>query len=79
MVWTSISGTALYLAGNLLFKSYVVGRAALSYIIGLGLLAMLVSFSSHVSPLLISAATIVVMMLVTILELPGQASRHKAH
>ncbi|MBB6470029.1 low temperature requirement protein A [Aminobacter carboxidus] len=79
VIWTSIGGTALYLVGNLLFKFYVVGRAPLSHIIGLGLLAAMLPFASHMSPLLIGAATTVVMVLVTILELRGQPSGHQAH
>jgi low temperature requirement protein LtrA len=78
VIWTSVGGSALYLIGNLLFKRYVVGRAPLSHIIGLGLLAALVPFASHMSPLLLGAATTVVMVLVTILELRGQPAKHQA-
>lgn len=76
VIWTSIGGSALYLVGNLLFKRYVVGRAPLSHIIGLAILAAMVPFASHMSPLLIGAATTGVMVLVTVLELRGQPARH---
>ncbi|MCX8569522.1 MULTISPECIES: low temperature requirement protein A [Hyphomicrobiales] len=79
LIWTAIGGSALYLAGNLLFKFYVVGRVPLSHVIGLGILAAMVPFASHMSPLLIGAATTFVMVLVAYLELRGQPSRHHGH
>ncbi|MBA8907248.1 low temperature requirement protein A [Aminobacter ciceronei] len=79
LIWTAIGGSALYLAGNLLFKFYVVGRAPLSHIIGIAILAAMVPFAGHLSPLAIGAATTVVMVLVAVLELRGQPARHHAH
>lgn len=79
VIWTSVGGSALYLAGNLLFKRYVTGRTPLSHIIGLALLAVMVPLAGHVSPLAIGAATTLVLVLVTILELRGRPGRHAAH
>lgn len=79
VIWTSVGGSALYLAGNLLFKRYVTGRTPLSHIIGLVVLGAMVPFASHMSPLLVGAATTAVMVLVTVLELRGQPGRHPAH
>ncbi|MGF7006109.1 low temperature requirement protein A [Aminobacter sp. BE322] len=76
VIWTSVGGTALYLAGNLLFKRYVVGRAPLSHIVGLAMLAALVPVAMFMSPLAIGAATTLVMVLVAYLELRGQPGRH---
>lgn len=76
VIWTSVGGSALYLFGNLLFKRYVTGRTPLSHLIGIAILAALVPLASHMSPLLVGAATTVVMVLVTVLELRGQPGRH---
>lgn len=72
-IWTSIGGTALYLAGNLLFKRYIAGRFPLSHLVGLGLCAMLAFFAAGLSPLALGATTSGILIIVTIWEYFGQA------
>ncbi|PIO44826.1 low temperature requirement protein A [Phyllobacterium zundukense] len=72
-IWTSIGGTALYLAGNLLFKRYIAGRVPLSHLVGLGLCAVLTFFAANLSPLMLGASTSGILIIVTIWEYFGQA------
>ena len=65
---TVIGGPALYLLGVLLFKRVIAGRVPLSHLAGLVLLALLVPAAPHVTPLLLSAATTVVLILVCVWE-----------
>jgi low temperature requirement protein LtrA len=76
-----IGGAALYVLGNLLFKWTVYGRPPLSHMVGLGLLALLIPATPALSPLLLSAATSAVLVLVAVwetlsLRLPGGRTTH---
>ncbi|RJF88068.1 hypothetical protein D3874_14440 [Oleomonas cavernae] len=63
-----IGGPALYLLGNMLFKRLSAPNLPLSHLVGLGLLALLVPAGFFTSPLLLSAATTVVLVAVGIWE-----------
>jgi low temperature requirement protein LtrA len=65
---TLLSGPALYLLGNLLFKRATANRPALSHMVGLGLLVLLVPVSLAVSPLTFSALTTAVLVVVAVWE-----------
>ena len=68
MMAAMLGGPALYLLGNLLFKSTVAAHVPLSHLVGLALLALLVLAADHVSPLLLGAAASAVLVIVAIWE-----------
>lgn len=68
MMAAVLGGPALYLLGNLLFKSTVAAHVPLSHLVGLALLALLVLAADHVSPLLLGAAASAVLVIVAIWE-----------
>jgi low temperature requirement protein LtrA len=68
-----IGGPALYLLGNLLFKRVCADGFARSHLVGLGLLALLVPAVPALSPLLLSAATTLVLVLVAVWETRSSA------
>lgn len=63
-----IGGAALYVLGNLLFKRAVTGRFATSHLIGLGLLGLCALLTPVADPLILSAATALVLVIVAGLE-----------
>ncbi len=63
-----LGGPALYLLGNLLFKRLSAPNFPLSHMVGLGLLALLILTVPVMTPLLLSAATTAVLMLVATWE-----------
>lgn len=63
-----IGGPALYLIGNMLFKRVTAMRFPLSHQVGLGLLLLLVPVTPALSPLLLSGATTMVLVVVAIWE-----------
>jgi low temperature requirement protein LtrA len=63
-----LGGPALYLVGNLLFKRLSAPYVPLSHLVGLGLLSLLVLAVPIVTPLLLSAATTAILMLVAAWE-----------
>ncbi len=63
-----IGGPVLYLIGNMLFKRVTAMRFPLSHQVGLGLLLLLVPASPGLSPLLLSAATTLVLIVVAVWE-----------
>lgn len=65
---TILGGPALYLLGNALFKSTIAGRLPLSHLVGLVLLALPIPAASAMSPLLLSTATTLVLVLVAVWE-----------
>ena len=72
-----LGGPALYLLGNLLFKWLSAPYAPLSHLVGLGLLALLILTVPIATPLLLSAATTAVLMLVATWE--SISLRHSSH
>ena len=63
-----LGGPALYLLGNLLFKRLSAPNLPLSHMAGLGLLALLILAVPVMTPLLLSAATTAVLILVATWE-----------
>ncbi len=63
-----LGGPALYLVGNLLFKATMAGRPPLSHMVGLALLALLVLPAPATSPLLLSALSSLVLVIVGLWE-----------
>ena len=63
-----IGGPALYLLGNLLFKCISANRFALSHQVGLGLLLLLIPAAHVLSPLVLSGATTLVLVIVALWE-----------
>jgi low temperature requirement protein LtrA len=61
-------GPGLYLFGNLIFKRATANSLALSHMVGMALLALLIPVSTAVSPLVFSAATALVLVLVAVWE-----------
>lgn len=63
-----VGGSALYVAGNLLFKQTITGRWPLSHLIGLGLLALVALLTPVVAPLILSLASAVALIVVAAWE-----------
>jgi low temperature requirement protein LtrA len=63
-----IGAPALYLVGNILFKRCSASRLALSHLVGLGLLAALIPASLALSPLALSGATTLALIIVAFWE-----------
>ncbi len=63
-----LGGPALYLVGTALFKRLSASNLPLSHMAGLGLLAVLAAFASHMSPLSLSTGTTAVLILVAVWE-----------
>ena len=63
-----LGGPALYLAGNVFFKRASAKYYPLSHLAGLGLLVLLVPIALHLTPLMLGAATTVVLITVAVWE-----------
>jgi low temperature requirement protein LtrA len=63
-----LSGPALFLVGNILFKRTTADRLPLSHLVGLVVLVLLVPISLVASPLMLAAAAALVLVLVAIWE-----------
>jgi low temperature requirement protein LtrA len=63
-----LGGPALYLTGNVFFKRASAKFYPLSHLVGLGLLALLVPVAMLMTPLMLAAATTVVLVVVAIWE-----------
>jgi low temperature requirement protein LtrA len=63
-----LGGPALYLLGNILFKRTIASRLALSHLVGLALLAGLGAVAASLPPLLLGAASTVVLVIVAAWE-----------
>jgi len=75
-----LGGPALYLFGNALFKRTSSKHVPLSHLGGLGLLALLVPVCGFVTPLILSAGTTTVLIMVAIWEWMSLGRRgHAAH
>jgi low temperature requirement protein LtrA len=59
-----IGGPLLFLIGTILFKRSIRGIFQLSHLVGIGMLIMLIPFAHSLSPLLLSAATTIIMLMV---------------
>ncbi len=65
---TVLLGTALYLAGNLLFKRVIVGQTPMSHVAGLIALGALVPAANYLSPVALSAAAALVLVAIAAWE-----------
>jgi low temperature requirement protein LtrA len=65
---TLLGGPALYLAGNILVKRASAKYYPLSHLVGLGLLAVLVPIAMYLTPLMLGAATTIVLIVVAVWE-----------
>jgi low temperature requirement protein LtrA len=63
-----LGGPALYLVGNIFFKRASARYYPLSHLVGLGLLALLAPVASWLTPLMLGAATTVVLITVAVWE-----------
>ena len=70
-----IGGPLLYLVGVILFKRSIRGHLQPSHLIGIGLLVVLTPFAHLLTPLLLSAATAVIMLTVATWEAISLGSR----
>ncbi len=59
-----IGGPVIYLIGVILFKRSIHGRLQLSHLVGIGLLGALIPVGSSLSPLLLSTAATIVLLIV---------------
>jgi low temperature requirement protein LtrA len=64
-----IGGPALYLFGNLIFKRTNARHFPLSHLVGLGLLAAILPFAWHLSPLILSAGATAALVVVAFWEM----------
>lgn len=63
-----IGGPLLFLIGTLLFKRSIRGTFQLSHLVGIGLLIVLIPFAHFLSPLALSVATTVILLVVAAWE-----------
>jgi len=63
-----IGGPLLFLIGTILFKRSIRGIFQLSHLVGIALLVVLIPFAHSLSPLLLSTATTIVMLIVAAWE-----------
>jgi low temperature requirement protein LtrA len=64
-----LGGPALYLFGNLIFKRTNAAHFPLSHLVGLGLLAAILPFAWHLSPLVLSIAASATLVVVAFWEM----------
>jgi low temperature requirement protein LtrA len=75
---TTLGGAALFLVGNILFKSATAGRLPLSHLVGLALLAALIAAVPSVSPVALGVMTTLVLIVVAVWETVSlQSTRHR--
>ena len=74
-ILSMIGGPLLFLIGTILFKRSIRGIFQLSHLVGIGLLIVLVPVAHHLSPLSLSAATTVIMLIVATWEAISLRSR----
>ncbi|EGP06955.1 hypothetical protein CSIRO_3686 [Bradyrhizobiaceae bacterium SG-6C] len=67
-ILSMIGGPLLFLIGTILFKRSIRGIFQLSHLAGIGLLIVLIPFAHSLSPLMLSTATTIVMLIVAAWE-----------
>lgn len=70
-----IGGPLLFLIGTILFKRSIRGIFQLSHLVGIGLLIALIPFAHSLSPLALSTATTIIMLIVAAWEAISLRSR----
>jgi low temperature requirement protein LtrA len=73
-----VGGPALYLLGNMLFKRLSAPNMPLSHIVGIALLALLVTAAAATTPLVLSAGTTAILIAVAVWEWLSLRHSHKA-
>lgn len=73
-----IGGPLLFLIGTILFKRSIRGIFQLSHLVGIGLLIVLFPFAHNLSPLVLSAITTTIMLIVAAWEAISLGSNAKA-
>ncbi len=63
-VLSLVGGPLLFLIGMILFKRTIHGRLQLSHLVGIGALLVLAPFGHQLSPLILSAATTAILLVV---------------
>ena len=63
-VLSIVGGPLLFLVGVILFKRTIHGWLQLSHLVGIGALLVLAPFAHHLSPLILSAATTAILLIV---------------
>ncbi len=76
-ILSMIGGPLLFLIGTILFKRSIRGIFQLSHLVGIGLLIVLIPFAHSLSPLLLSTATTIIMMIVAAWEAISLGSQAK--
>lgn len=74
-----LGGATLFLIGNILFKRATANRTPLSHLVGLALLGVLIPVSTIVSPVIFSAATSLVLVVVAVWETRSLALHISVH
>jgi low temperature requirement protein LtrA len=69
-----LGGTALYLAGIVLFQWSVVGRASRTHLAAIAVLALVATATDHLTPLALMTASTVVLVVLVFVEERGKAS-----
>ncbi|MBS0531894.1 MAG: low temperature requirement protein A [Proteobacteria bacterium] len=67
-ILSMIGGPLIYLVGTILFKHTIRGHLQLSHLIGIGLLLALIPFASLLTPLMLSAASTIILLIVAAWE-----------
>lgn len=70
-----IGGPLLFLIGTILFKRSIRGHLQPSHLVGIGLLIVLIPFAHYLSPLMLSATTTFIMLIVATWEAVSLRSR----
>jgi low temperature requirement protein LtrA len=76
-----VGGPLVYLAGVILFKQAIRGHLQPSHLAGIALFVVLMPFGSHLTPLTLSVAATVILLVVAIWEavsLGASASQSEA-
>jgi low temperature requirement protein LtrA len=73
-----IGGPLLFLIGTILFKRSIRGIFQLSHMVGIGLLIALMPFAHHLSPLALSSATTLIILVVAAWEAISLGSQAKS-
>lgn len=76
-ILSMIGGPLLFLIGTILFKRSIRGIFQLSHLIGIGLLIVLIPFAHSLSPLFLSTATTIIMLIVAAWEAISLGSQAK--
>ena len=63
-----LGSTAIFLVGNMLFKWTIVGKASLSHLAGIAILALLMPVAGHFPPVILAMLATLVLVLIAAWE-----------